>query len=188
MADAMECPPQSPNNDRCHQVFMTVAAVEGKMYSNQTGRFPITSNRGKILVAIFYAVNGNYIKSYPLKSRDRSQLLQAYEGVYAYLRMRGYRPKIHKLDNQTSNDFEAFTAKQQALVQYSPVYNHRTNIAKRSIRTWKCHFGSMLAGAPPTFPLANLCRMMEQFNATLNMLIPCTINPLLLAFEAMEGH
>ena len=83
---------------------MTVAAVGGKLYSNHMGRFPITSNRGNILVDIFYAVDGNYIKSYPLKSRDRSQLLKAYEGVYAYLRMSGYRPKIHKLDNETSRD------------------------------------------------------------------------------------
>ena len=45
MADAMECPPQSPNNDRCHQVFMTVTEVNGKLYSDQTGRFPITSTR-----------------------------------------------------------------------------------------------------------------------------------------------
>ena len=66
MADSMECPPQSPNNDRCNQVFMTVAAVDGKLYSNQTGHFPITYNRGNSLVAIFYAVDGNYIKSYPL--------------------------------------------------------------------------------------------------------------------------
>ena len=97
MVDAMECPPQSPNNDRCHQVFMTVAAVDGKLYSDQTGRFPITSNRGNILVAIFYAVDGNDIKSCPLKSRDCSQI-QAYEVVYAFLQMCGYRPKIHKLD------------------------------------------------------------------------------------------
>ena len=129
MADAMECPPQSPNNDCCHQLSMTVAAVDGKLYSDQTGRFPITSNRGNSLVTIFYAVNGNYIKSYPLKSRDRSKLLQAYEGVYAYLRMRGYRPKTHKLDNETSNDVEDFISKQQALVQYPPLDNHRTNIA-----------------------------------------------------------
>ena len=66
---------------------MTVAKVYGKLYSDQVGRFTITSNRGNSLVAIFYAVDGNDLKSYPLKSRDRSQLLQAYEGVYTYLRM-----------------------------------------------------------------------------------------------------
>ena len=79
MADVMESPPQSPNNNRCHQVFMTAAEVDRKLYSDQTGRFPITSNRGNSMVAIFYAVDGNYIKSYPLKSCNHSQLLKAYE-------------------------------------------------------------------------------------------------------------
>ena len=111
MVDTIEFPPQSPNNDRCHQVFMNAAAVDDKLYSNQTGRFPITSNRGNILVDIFYAVDGNYIKSYPLKSRDRSQLLKAYEGVYAYLCMRGYIPKLHKIDNETSRDVKEFISK-----------------------------------------------------------------------------
>ena len=111
MADAMECPPQSPNNDCCHQLSMTVAAVDGKLYSDQTGRFPITSNCGNSLVVISYAVDGNYIKSYPLKSRDLSQLLKAYEGVYAYLCMRGYIPKLHKIDNETSRDVKEFISK-----------------------------------------------------------------------------
>ena len=102
--------------------------------------------------------------------------------------MRGYRPKHHKIENENSNDVEAFISKQQALVQYLPVDNHRTNIAERSIRTWKCHFGSMRAGTPPTFPLANWCRMMEQCDIVLNMLRPCTINPLVSAFDVMEGH
>ena len=74
------------------------------------------------------------------------------------------------------------------MVQYSPVDNNQTNISERYIRTWKCHFGSMRAGTSPTFPPENWCQMMEQCNITLNMLRPCTINPLLSAFEATEGH
>ena len=35
--------------------------------------------------------------------------------------------------------------------------------------------------------MANWCRMTEQCNITLNMMRLCTINPKLLAFEAMEG-
>ena len=86
MADAMECPPQSPNNDRCHQVFMTVAEVDGKLYSDQPGCFPITSNRGNILVVIFYAVDGNYIKSYPLNTaivHNHYKHMKGYTHIYA---------------------------------------------------------------------------------------------------------
>ena len=84
------------------------------MYSDQTGRFPITSNQGNSVVVIFFCADGNYIKSYPIKSRHRSNLLKAYNDVYAYLLIRGYRPQLHKMDNETSRDGEDCIAKQKA--------------------------------------------------------------------------
>ncbi|KAL7534864.1 hypothetical protein ACHAXR_006130 [Thalassiosira sp. AJA248-18] len=44
--DSMEPVPQTPLNNKAHHVYMSIAKVEGRLYSNQTGRFPITSNRG----------------------------------------------------------------------------------------------------------------------------------------------
>ena len=185
--DSMDPVPQTPMNDRCHHVYMSITEMDGKVYSDQTGRFPITSNRGNCYVVIFYAADGNYIKSYPIKSRHRSQLLKAYEEVYSFLRIRGYRPQLHKLDNETSRDVEDFIAEQQAAIQYTPADMHRTNIAERACRTWKNHFSATRAGTPPSFKMANWCKMTEQCDITLNMLRPCTLNPNLSAFEAMEG-
>ena len=185
--DSMELVPQTLLNDRTNHVYMTTADVEGKLYSDQTGRFPITSNRGNSVVVIFFCADGNYIKSYPIKSRHRSNLLKAYNDVYAYLRIRGYRPQLHKMDNETSRDVEDFIAEQKAKHQYTPADMHRTNIAERCVRTWKNHFSATRAGTPPSFRMANWCRMTEQCDITLNMMRPCTINPKLSAFEAMEG-
>ncbi|KAL7531195.1 hypothetical protein ACHAXR_003897, partial [Thalassiosira sp. AJA248-18] len=185
--DSMTPVPQSPLNDRTHHVYMSITDIEGKLYSDQTGRFPITSNRGNCYVIIFYAVDGNYIKSYPIKSRHRSQLLKAYDDVYAFLRIRGYRPQLHKLDNETSHDVESFITEQQAKVQYTPADMHRTNLAERAVRTWKNHFAATRAGTPSSFKMSNWCKMLEQCDITLNMMRPCTLNPLLSAFEAMEG-
>jgi hypothetical protein len=179
--------PQSHLNDRTHHVYMSITDIEGKLYSDQTGRFPLTSNRGNCYVIIFYAVDGNYIKSYPIKSRHRSQLLKAYDDVYAFLRIRGYRPQLHKLDNETSHDVESFITEQQAKIQYTPADMHRTNLAERAVRTWKNHFAATRAGTPSSFKMTNWCKMLEQCDITLNMMRPCTLNPLLSAFEAMEG-
>ena len=52
--DSMEYIPQTPLNDKTHHVYMSIAEVEGKLYSDQTGRFPITSNRGNCYVIIFF--------------------------------------------------------------------------------------------------------------------------------------
>ena len=85
--DTMEEVPQLPNNYRRHHVYMKITDLDGKLYSDQTGRFPITSNRGNCYVVVFYAVDGNYIKAYTIKSHHRSQLIKSYDDVYAFLRV-----------------------------------------------------------------------------------------------------
>ena len=58
----MEEVPQLPNNERSHHVYTKITDLDGKLYSDQTCRFPITSNCGNCYVVIFYAVDGKYIK------------------------------------------------------------------------------------------------------------------------------
>ncbi len=64
---------------------------------------------------------------------------------------------------------------------------HQTNSAEQAIHTWKNHFTAGIASLPKTFPITNWCCLTNQRNYTINMLRPCCQNPLLLAFEAMEG-
>ena len=93
---------------------MTITDLGGKLYSDQTVCFPITSNRGNCYVIIFYAVDGNYIKAYPIKSHHCSQLLKAYNDVYGFPLVRRYRPQLYKMDNETSKDVENFIAEKQS--------------------------------------------------------------------------
>ncbi|KAL7475798.1 hypothetical protein ACHAW6_001698, partial [Cyclotella cf. meneghiniana] len=147
--DPMDAPPQLPLNDKANMVFMTMVDIQGQLFTDQTGRFLVTSNRGKNCIVIFYTVDANHIKSYPIKTRHRTELLQAYMDVYAYLRVHGYRPQLHKLDNKSSHDVER-------------------------IRTWKNHDVAMHAGAAKSYCLSNWCKDLEQTDITLNMMHPCT--------------
>ena len=168
----MDPQPQQPSNKCTHHVFLTVLDVTGSIASNQTGRFPVTSNRGNAYVYIF---DPNYIKSVPIRNHSKDELLRAYTKVYAWLTGRGYRPLLHKLDNETSRDIEALVAAKQVKIQYTPPDMHRTNPAERAVRTWKNHFTAGIAGIPPSFPIANWCRLTTQSDMMLNM------------YEAMDG-
>ncbi len=86
--DPMEALPQLPLNDKTDMVFMTMADIQGQLFTDQAGRFPVTSNRGNKYTVIFYTVDANHIKSYPIKSRHSTELLRAYNDVYAFLRVR----------------------------------------------------------------------------------------------------
>ena len=100
--------PQTKTNYKTHHVYMKITNLSGKLYSDRTGRFPVTSSRGNCYVVIFYTLYGNHIKSYPINSQHIDDLLKSYDEVYSYLRFRGYCPQLHKLENETSKDIENF--------------------------------------------------------------------------------
>jgi hypothetical protein len=180
----MDAAPQEPTNKRIHHVFMTIHEVTSSISSNQSGCFPVTSNRGNVYVALFYVYSPNYIKSVPIKNRSKEELLRVYMEVYAWLAVRGYHPLLHKLDNKTSHDAKAFIVAEQVKIQYTPPDMHCTNPAKCAVRTWKNHFTMGIAGIPLSFPIANWCQLTPQSNMSLNMMRPCCPNPLLSAY----GH
>jgi hypothetical protein len=76
---------------------------------------------------------------------------------------------------------------EQVKLQYTPLDMHRTNPAKRVVHMWKNHFTSEITGLPTLFPLAHWCCLTMQSNATLNMMRPCHLNPLLSVHKALEG-
>ena len=80
----MATPIQASNNDNTHLVYMSTIDSKGLICSNQTGMFPRTSNRGMKYVCMFYIYNANYIKSVPIKSREKKKLLRTYQEVYAF--------------------------------------------------------------------------------------------------------
>jgi hypothetical protein len=55
-------------------VFMVIH-ITGLVFSNQTGRFPITSNREHAYLVIFYVYNANFIVSVPIKNPTKQELL-----------------------------------------------------------------------------------------------------------------
>ena len=99
---------------------------------------------------------------------------------------KGYKPKLHKLDNEKSAELLEFIKLQQTAYQLAPSQMHRTNPAEKAVQTWKNHLVSGLASLPPNFPIALWCHLMEQANIPLNILRPCRQNPALSAHAAMN--
>ena len=133
--DYMVDDPQKPHNARTHIVFMHAHAINGTTSSNQTGRFPITSNRGNACVVVFYVFNANYICLVPIKNQSKEELLRAYRKNYEWLTLRGFKPLFYKMDNKASHEVENFILLQQTHLQYTPPDIHCTNLLECAIRT-----------------------------------------------------
>ena len=150
---------------------MTVKLAEGWIASDQTGRLPRVSTRGNQYICVFYIYDANFIMPIAIKSRHRSELLGAYETVYKWCESRGFKPTLHRMDNETSKDVEEFIEDQNAEVQYTSPGRHCAP-AERAVLTLKSCFKSTVASLPPGFPFAYWCRLLEQVSLSVNIVRP----------------
>ena len=174
-------------NVRTHCVFAKTVSLSGKVFSDQTGRFPHTSSRGNKYVMVFFDYDSSAILAEPLKSRGAAELLRAFSTLHELLSDRGLRPKLHILDNECPENLEQYIKSRDASFQLASPYMHRTNAAEKAIDIWKCHFISGLSSVDPSFPMHLWCRLIPQATTTLNLLRPSRINPLLSAEALLNG-
>ena len=96
---------------------------------------------------------------------------------------RGFKPRLHKINNKTSLTIKDFIKSQQT---YTPPDMHRQNAAAWAIQTWKKYFIAGIAGTLDYFPLvANFCCLTKECNYMNNMLWPNQQNPKISTLEAL---
>jgi hypothetical protein len=132
--DPMEDVPQEPHNSHTHFVFMAIYKINGNLFTNQTGHFPITTIRSHAYVVVFYIYNANTICSVLIKNCLKEELLHAYCKIYTWLTLGGFKPLLHKLYNERSKDMFQLT-NAPPMAAYAAVIDHRKrrNIALSSL-------------------------------------------------------
>ena len=166
---------------------MTAVLADGWIASDQTGAFPRVSNKGNKYISVFYVYDANCVKGVLIKSRNKSDLLAAYRKIYSWCEARGFKPTLHRMDNEISAEVEAFITSQQTNLQYAAPGRH-CKPDERAVQTYKSCFKSTTASLPPDFPISYCCRLMEQCDLTVNIVRPYRMNPKLSAWAACEGE
>ena len=132
---------------------------------------PYTSNWGHAYFVVFYLCDANAINVEAIKNCIHSEIMIAFLKLYTFLTSKGFKPWLHKIDNEMSPAIKEFIKSQQTNIQYTPPDMHRQNAAEWTIHTWKNHFIASIAGTPDTFPLiANFCHLTNQYKYVLNMI------------------
>ena len=80
--DAMLAFKPSPGVKHKDVYLRTFDATKKQMYSNQTGKFPITSAQGNKYIMVAVELDGNYIDAEPIQSRNAKALTEAYEKIF----------------------------------------------------------------------------------------------------------
>ena len=90
--------------DKAEEVFASYLAADsnGLIYSDLTGKFPVTSMQGNKYILLVYHYDSNSIIVRPLKNRSDKETLEMYDDIYKELTRKGFQPKLHILDNEAS--------------------------------------------------------------------------------------
>ncbi len=67
-------PIQENNNKQTNDIFTTIEQT-GKIYTDQTGRFPVTSSKGNKYILLLYEYDTNASLTEPIKNRTAPELL-----------------------------------------------------------------------------------------------------------------
>jgi len=136
------------------------------MYTDQLGRFPITSAGGHKYTMVAVELDGNYIDAEPMKSRTAKELTEAYKRIYARWKATGVIcPNWHVLDNEAPAEFLEAIWANRCRVEKTPADMHRRNIAERAIQTYKGHFIATLAGVLDDFPIHQWHELVPQIES-----------------------
>ena len=173
------------HNEYC---FATFFDCTQHSFSDQTGRFPVTSLSGHKYIFLLYHYDTNYIYPQAIKDRSAPTILSAFQTALNLLKSCGHKPKLHTLDNECSALLKEYLSQQDIAYQLTPPYIHRRNAAERAIRTFKNHFIAGLSSTDPTFPLKLWDKLIPQAAITLNLMRSSRVNPKLSAYCQIHGH
>jgi hypothetical protein len=128
------------------------ATVTGQIFTDQTGRFPVVSSKGNKYVMVLYDYDSNAILAEPIKSRNQSELVRAYQKLHTYLTERGLTPRLQKLDNECPDALKQFMRAQDVEFQLVPPYDHRQNAPNERLVPGKIIPSLVLPVWIPIFP------------------------------------
>jgi hypothetical protein len=161
--------------------------LNGLISTNQTGRFPVKSSKGKSYIIALYNYDSNGILATTMKSRKALDLVAVYNELHQQLLDGGIKPVLKRLDNEISKVLiQAIKDKGNDFQLASP-NDHRLNPAERAIQTFKNHLVAILHGCDKNFPVWLWCQIIPQVVITLNMLRRSRINPRLSAHTQIFG-
>ena len=101
-------PPSTQSRDT-NLVFLNTLDLTGKFYTDQTGRFTVTSSKGKQYKLVAYHYEYNTIHAEPLKTISGLYLKTSYQKLHSLLTNRGLKPHLHILDNECPNVLNKLT-------------------------------------------------------------------------------
>ena len=123
-----------------------------------------------------------------MKSRQKEDIIAAYQTCYKILTKAGIHPILQRLDNEISDDLIQTIENNSLTYQIASPGDHRINPAEKAIQIYKDHYIAGMSGADPLLPTNQWDTYIPQANITLNLLRESRINPNISAYNQVFGN
>jgi hypothetical protein len=168
-------------------VIVTVVPLS-RLYTDNTGRFPVRACSGNQYVMIAYHANGNLILQQAFPTKSDCHRLASYNSIMTRLVAQGLLVDLQILNNKVSAAYkQAITFTWKAEFQLVPPDMHQQNRAEPAIRTFKDHFIAILASINSAFLPYLWDLLLPQAKLTLNLLRQANLNPRISVWEYFQG-
>ena len=87
-------------------IYIAINDAKEKIYTDETGAFPITSKKGKKYIMILCEIDNNFKLSEAMRNRSSGKIVHTYLILMQQLKAAGIRPKKHVLDNECLTEFK----------------------------------------------------------------------------------
>ena len=139
-------------------------------------------------IMVLIEMDSNAILVEAMQNRTSGEMVQAYQKLVDRLKLHGFSPNMHILDNKCSAEFRETIIKNGMKYQLVPPHDHRRNIAEKAIQVFKDHFVLVLCGAAVNFPMGLWCRILRQAEHQLNLLRKSRVDAMKSSFEVLYGN
>eukprot|EP00804_Cyclotella_cryptica_P002957 CCRYP_013294-RA/>CCRYP_013294-RA protein AED:0.17 eAED:0.16 QI:0/0/0/1/1/1/2/0/794 len=170
-----------------HDIYIKTYDTRDTVYSDQTVKFPHASSRGNRYRMILFHINSNSIWVEPTKNRTEGELILARAKALSCMHACGLTPWRQVLDNKASTAYKQAILDSGLTYQLVPPDEHRRNVAKKAIQTWKHHFIAVLSGTSAKFPLHLWCQLIPHMERQLNLLRQPNANSKISAYAHLYG-
>eukprot|EP00804_Cyclotella_cryptica_P000693 CCRYP_014696-RA/>CCRYP_014696-RA protein AED:0.40 eAED:0.26 QI:0/0/0/1/0/0/3/0/506 len=170
-----------------HDIYIKTYDTRDTVYSDQTVKFPHTSSRGNRYQMILYHTDSNSIWVKPTKNRTEGELILARTKALSRMRACGLTPRHQVLNNKASAACKQAILDSGLTYQLVPPNDHRRNVAKKAIQTWKDHFIAILSCTLDKFLLHLWCQLIPHMDRQLNLLHQSNSNSKISAYAHLYG-
>jgi len=91
-----DAPPKLVAIRKLNEIFVNIYELAERIHTDQTGAFPVTSQRGYRYIMVGIHIDANYIFCEMMKNRTEGEMITAYQQMVDRMQLAGLGLKHHR--------------------------------------------------------------------------------------------